>query len=300
MKNILIILVLFFVSCSGGNKKNSTERNVKDDRVDIDHFLIFKFDSSLNEVIDSLKSNKIAFKKPVTLNKNGLNYQHLQVLNYPLVDKTLNPVDLYFWNDSLYLIKHEKSFREEDVDAEAQQCNHSFDNIFSGLYEKYGKPTHSRNYNYRSNQTIEENQRSVDTTSDIGRESWIDWQYLDPKERNVENISYSYLEVQWVSKSASITIRKGYSISYKPYKEKIDRSKRPDFLPPLAKEYIDGKTYTFHHTILESNFMVYAFSPKIDEFNKKQKQFEEQKQLESDKKNERETKMKKKQLRDAL
>jgi hypothetical protein len=260
------IVVFFLIACSPGKnevKNNESEKLFKS--VEINHFLIFKFNSSVGDVIRLLKTKEISFKEPITLKENEVSYKYMQVLNYPLEGKVLDSVDLYFYHDSLYLIKHEKSFKEVDCYCDASLYNSSINDIFSGLYEKYGGPTHARNFTTQSSKTGDGELNSIDTVAaNIKKNSWIDWNYLDPVQRLMS--SSNKLEIMWGSKIGTIVVMKEFNISYEPFFEKIDRSKMPDFMPPKSKEYENGKTYKFYHKIQESNFIIYAYSPKKNDF----------------------------------
>jgi len=284
---LLFVLMFIDISCSQGrNKHKNASKDVEfvKNEINIDHFLIFKFDSNIEDVIQLLRAQKINYNNPTKINKDGLELKYIKVMNFPIGSGKQISVDLYFSDDSLCQIEHNKSFREKDIYYLASEYNSFMNEIFCGLFEKYGNPTTATNLHFSHPEakfpTRDLFYPKYDTIAEhITINTWQDWQYLEPGARNDKSTSFSKLEIGWSGKTGGIFILKEFTISFDPFQENIDRSKRPDYLPPLPDEYKDGKIYTFYNEIVESNFIIYANSQKMSELTKRYKEFSKQRDI---------------------
>lgn len=279
---ILFAFILIDISCVHRSDEHQNASKIIEPvkKINIDHFLIFNFESNVDDVIQLLRTKKINFNYPITVIKDGIESKYIKVLNFPIGSGKLSSVDLYFFENALYLIEHDISFRENCY-CLASEYNSFMNEIFSGLFEKYGNPTAAINFHFHipevEYQLINLFCPEYDTIVEhITKSSWHDWQYLNPAHRQNSSTD-NKLEIGWIGKTGGIIIKKTFEIYSEPYKEKIDRAKRPDYLPPLPNEYEDGKIYTFYKSIFESNFNIHAHSQKMTELTKRYKEFSKQK-----------------------
>lgn len=268
---ILFVFLLSQISCV--EKKQSQDDNQilakPQKNITVNHFLAFNFYTDINEVIRLLKSKNIKYTSPEKISKQGIELARITAFNYSIGSKVLPSVDLYFNNDSLFLVEHTKTIKEKNCYCEASVYNSDIAEVFSGLFEKYGSPTSANNVHIRfpkdRDRQIDSHYPEYDTiATHITRSSWSDWNYLDLIPGDSIGFSFSEFEVNWIG-NGGITMSKKMNASLKPFKEKIDRSTRADYLPPLSKSYVDGKTYTFYNEIHESVFLISAFSQRMIE-----------------------------------